>query len=68
MPLDALHYDRFDTPNDEAERQVVGELPHQSAGRHRTAVMSLDEAETTFTRKVQRKPQPAPASRSWTGD
>jgi hypothetical protein len=35
MPLSHFHYDRFDTPDDEAGRQVLAQLPDQSDGRSR---------------------------------
>src|SRR5262249_15651287 len=55
LPLAHFHYDRFDTPPDEQDGQGsvnFGTNPHGEIDR---ALISLDEAEVTFTRRVPRE-------------
>jgi CubicO group peptidase (beta-lactamase class C family) len=51
MPLAHFHYDRFDTPDDEENGKWSVNFRTNPQGDVEQAVMSLDEAEATFTRK-----------------
>jgi CubicO group peptidase (beta-lactamase class C family) len=52
LPLSHYHYDRFDTPDDELWGKWSVSFSTSPQGDVSTAVMSLDEAAVTFTRKV----------------
>jgi hypothetical protein len=54
LPLSHFHYDRFDTPNDEENGKWSVNFRTNPQGDVEDAVMSLDEAETTFKRKPER--------------
>ena len=54
LPLGHFHYDRFDTPNDEENGKWSVNFRTNPQGDIEDAVMSLDEAETTFTRKPEK--------------
>ena len=54
MPMTHFHYDRFDTPDDEENGKWSVNFRTNPQGDIETAVMSLDEAEATFTRRPER--------------
>ena len=53
LPLAHFHYDRFDTPDDEQFGQWTVSFLTNPQGDVDRAVMSLDEAEVTFTRRPE---------------
>jgi hypothetical protein len=53
LPLTRFHYDRFDTPEDEINGKWSVNFITNPQGDVATAVMSLDEAEASFTRRPQ---------------
>jgi CubicO group peptidase (beta-lactamase class C family) len=53
LPLTRFHYDRFDTPDDEIYGKWSVNFVTNPQGDVGTAVMSLDEAEASFTRRPQ---------------
>jgi hypothetical protein len=53
LPLTQFHYDRFDTPDDERYGKWSVNFGTNPQGDPDRAVMSLDEAEATFTRKPE---------------
>jgi len=53
MPMTHFHYDRFDTPDDEENGKWSVNFRTNPQGDIAQAVMSLDEAEATFTRKPE---------------
>jgi len=53
LPLNRFHYDRFDTPDDEINGKWSVNFITNPQGDLATAVMSLDEAEASFTRRPQ---------------
>jgi CubicO group peptidase (beta-lactamase class C family) len=53
LPLTHFHYDRFDTPDDEEYGKWSVNFQTNPQGDIDKAVMSLDEAETVFTRKAE---------------
>jgi CubicO group peptidase (beta-lactamase class C family) len=52
LPLSHFHYDRFDTPDDEQDGKWSVNFATSPQGEIDRAVMSLDEAEATFTRRA----------------
>jgi CubicO group peptidase (beta-lactamase class C family) len=52
MPLYHFHYDRFDTPDDEEDGKWSVNFITNPLGDVDNAVLSLDEAAVTFTRRV----------------
>lgn len=52
MPLSHFHYDRFDSPDDEQEGKWSFNFRTNPQGEIDAAVISLDEAPVTFTRRV----------------
>jgi CubicO group peptidase (beta-lactamase class C family) len=54
MPLAHFHYDRFDTPDDEEDGKWSVNFRTNPQGDIEQAVMSLDEAEATFTRRPEK--------------
>ena len=54
MPMTHFHYDRFDTPDDEENGKWSVNFRTNPQGDIAQAVMSLDEAEATFTRKPEK--------------
>ena len=52
LPLSHFHYDRFDTPDDEEDGKWSANFLTSPQGEVDKAVLSLDEAEVTFTRRV----------------
>jgi CubicO group peptidase (beta-lactamase class C family) len=52
LPLSHFHYERFDTPDDEQEGKWSVNFVTSPQGEVDRAVMSLDEAEATFTRRA----------------
>jgi CubicO group peptidase (beta-lactamase class C family) len=52
MPLAHFHYDRFDTPDDEQDGKFSVNFSTNPQGEIDRAVMSLDEAEVAFVRRV----------------
>jgi CubicO group peptidase (beta-lactamase class C family) len=52
LPLSHLHYERFDTPDDEQDGQWSVNFITSPQGEVDRAVMSLDEAEATFSRRA----------------
>ena len=53
LPLTRFHYDRFDTPDDEIYGKWSLNFVTNPQGDVGTAVMSLDEAEASFTRRPE---------------
>jgi len=53
FPMTHFHYDRFDTPDDEQYGRLSVNFRTNPQGDVDTAVISLDEAEVTFTRKPE---------------
>jgi CubicO group peptidase (beta-lactamase class C family) len=53
LPLNRFHYDRFDTPDDEINGKWSVNFITNPQGDVATAMMSLDEAEASFTRRPQ---------------
>ncbi len=53
LPLTRFHYDRFDTPDDEIYGKWSVNFVTNPQGDVGTAVMSLDEAEASFTRRPE---------------
>ena len=52
LPLTHFHYDRFDTPDDEQDGKWSVNFSTSPLGEVDKALMSLDEAEVTFVRRV----------------
>jgi CubicO group peptidase (beta-lactamase class C family) len=52
LPLGHFHYDRFDTPDDEQDGKWSVNFSTNPQGEVDKALLSLDEAEVTFTRRV----------------
>jgi CubicO group peptidase (beta-lactamase class C family) len=52
LPLSHYHYDRFQTPNDEQDGLWSVNFQTNPQGEVDKALMSLDEAEVNFTRRV----------------
>src|SRR6266545_441944 len=52
LPLAHFHYDRFDTPDDEEEGKWSVNFSTSPHGEVDKALVSLDEAEVTFVRRV----------------
>jgi CubicO group peptidase (beta-lactamase class C family) len=52
QPLSHFHYDRFETPDDEEDGRWTVNFQTNPQGEVDKALMSLDEAEVTFTRRV----------------
>lgn len=52
LPLTHFHYDRFDTPNDEQDGKWSVNFSTNPQGEVDKAVMSLDQAEVAFVRRV----------------
>jgi CubicO group peptidase (beta-lactamase class C family) len=52
LPLSHFHYERFDTPDDEQDGKWSVNFVTSPQGEVARAVMSLDEAEATFTRRA----------------
>ncbi|HEV8380555.1 MAG TPA: serine hydrolase [Gemmatimonadales bacterium] len=52
LPLTHFHYDRFDTPDDEANGKWSVNFGTNPQGEIDKAVMSLDQAEVAFVRRV----------------
>jgi CubicO group peptidase (beta-lactamase class C family) len=55
LPLAHFHYDRFDTPDDEEDGQWSVNFATNPQGEIDRALISLDEAEVVFTRRVPRE-------------
>jgi CubicO group peptidase (beta-lactamase class C family) len=53
LPLGHFHYDRFETPDDETYGRTAINFLTNPQGDIDKAVVSLDEAEVTFTRKPE---------------
>ena len=53
LPLDHFHYDRFETPDDEIYGRTAINFQTSPQGDVDKALVSLDEAEVTFTRKPE---------------
>ncbi len=53
LPLNHFHYDRFETPDDERYGRTAINFQTNPQGDVDKALISLDEAEVTFTRKPQ---------------
>jgi CubicO group peptidase (beta-lactamase class C family) len=53
LPLNHYHYDRFDTPDDEQDGKWSVNFLTNPQGEVDKAVISLDEADVTFTRMPQ---------------
>jgi hypothetical protein len=52
MPLTHFHYDRFDSPDDEQDGKWSFNFGTSPQGEVDRALISLDEAEVTFPRRV----------------
>jgi hypothetical protein len=52
LPLSHFHYERFDTPDDEQDGKWSVNFVTSPQGEVDRAVMSLDQAEATFTRRA----------------
>jgi CubicO group peptidase (beta-lactamase class C family) len=52
LPLSHFHYDRFDTPDDEQDGKWSVNFATSPQGEIDKAVLSLDEAEVAFVRRV----------------
>jgi CubicO group peptidase (beta-lactamase class C family) len=52
LPLSHFHYDRFDTPDDEEEGKWSANFSTSPQGEVDKALLSLDQAEVTFVRRV----------------
>jgi hypothetical protein len=52
LPLSHFHYDRFDSPDDEQDGKWSVNFGTSPAGEIDRALISLDEAEVTFARRV----------------
>lgn len=52
LPLSHFHYERFDTPDDEQDGQWSVNFSTSAQGEVDKALMSLDEAEAVFVRRV----------------
>ncbi len=52
LPLAHFHYDRFDTPDDEQDGKWSVNFSTNPQGEVDRALLSLDEAEVSFTRRV----------------
>lgn len=55
LPLAHFHFDRFDTPDDEQDGKWSVNFGTSPAGEIDRALISLDEAEVVFTRRVSRE-------------
>jgi CubicO group peptidase (beta-lactamase class C family) len=55
LPLAHFHYDRFDTPDDEQDGQWSVNFGTSPQGEIDRALISLDEAEVVFQRRVPRE-------------
>jgi len=55
LPLAHFHYDRFDTPDDEQDDQWSVNFGTSPQGEIDRALVSLDEAEVVFQRRVPRE-------------
>jgi len=55
LPLAHFHYDRFDTPDDEQDGQWSVSFGTSPQGEIDRALISLDEAEVVFNRRVPRE-------------
>lgn len=55
LPLAHFHYDRFDTPDDEQDGKWSVNFGTSPAGEIDRALISVDEAEVVFTRRVARE-------------
>jgi len=52
MPLSHFHYDRFDTPDDEQDGKWSVNFSTSPQGEIDKALISLDEAEVSFSRRI----------------
>jgi CubicO group peptidase (beta-lactamase class C family) len=52
LPLSHFHYDRFDTPDDEQDGKWSVNFATSPQGELDKALISLDEAEVAFTRRI----------------
>jgi CubicO group peptidase (beta-lactamase class C family) len=68
LPLSHFHYDRFDTPDDEQDGKWSVNFSTSPQGEIDKAVMSLDEAEATFTRRVPSELSAVATLRKYAGD
>jgi CubicO group peptidase (beta-lactamase class C family) len=55
LPLSHFHYDRFDTPDDEQDGKWSLNFGTSPAGEIDRALISIDEGEVVFTRRVARE-------------
>lgn len=67
LPLSHFHYDRFNTPDDEEDGKWSVNFLTNPQGEVDRAVMSLDEAEATFTRRVPAELSSAATLRLYAG-
>src|SRR5256712_7380891 len=67
LPLAHFHYDRFDTPDDEQDGKWSVNFGTSPEGEIDRALISLDEAEVTSTRRVPRELSPPETLRAYAG-
>jgi CubicO group peptidase (beta-lactamase class C family) len=67
LPLAHFHYDRFDTPDDERDGQWSVNFGTSPQGEIDRALLSLDEAEVVFQRRVSRELSAAATLQRYTG-
>jgi hypothetical protein len=68
LPLAHFHYDRFDTPDDEENGKWSVNFRTNPQGEIDSAVLSLDEAEAAFTRRVPAELSAPATLRKYAGD
>ncbi len=67
LPLGHFHYDRFDTPDDEQDGKWSVSFSTSPQGEIDKALLSLDEAEVSFTRRVLAELSAVATLRKYTG-
>jgi hypothetical protein len=67
LPLSHFHYDRFETPDDEQDGKWSVNFLTNPQGDVDRALMSLDEAEVTFARRVAADLSAAATLRKYVG-
>ena len=68
LPLSHFHYDRFDTPDDERDGKWSVNFSTSPQGEIDKALMSLDEAEAVFVRRVPAELTAITTLRQYAGD
>jgi CubicO group peptidase (beta-lactamase class C family) len=67
QPLSHFHYDRFETPDDEQDGRWTVSFQTNPQGEVDKALISLDEAEVTFSRRVAAELSAAAALQPYVG-